>query len=300
MRDVSFKNSTRRTALARAELFATPETIERVKAGDTPKGDPIPVAKVAAIQATKKTTEWIPYCHNIPIEHVDVSFEYLSDRIAVEVFTISIGKTGVEMEAITACAAAVITLYDMLKIIDDEMMIGSIKLLEKTGGKSDLPHLADWTGQVIVMSDRVSRGEYEDRSGTILEAALSTHGADLHEKVVLPDDPELLKEEITKAVGSKTTLIIVTGGTGVGPRDITTRTLEPMLQHKLPGVVAAFLNYSQERVPTAMLARPLAGLIDESIVLAIPGSPGACRDAMACLLPSLLHVAAMVSGDDHE
>lgn len=300
MRDVSPKNTTRRTALARAELMAKEDTIARLKAGDTPKGDPIPVAKVAAIQATKKTTEWIPYCHNIPIEHVQVEFLFLDDRIAVEVYVISIARTGAEMEAMTGAAAAVLTLYDMLKMIDEEMSISSIALIHKTGGKSDLPSLLGWPARVIVMSDRASQGEYEDESGELLRTGLKAHGADPIDKIILPDEPTALIQAIQEAVSDGASIVVVTGGTGVGPRDTTSQTLEPLLEKLLPGVVAAFLNYSQERFPTAMLSRPVAGIIGHTVVLAVPGSPSACRDAIACLMPSLLHVHEMIAGEGHK
>jgi molybdenum cofactor biosynthesis protein MoaC len=299
MRDVSFKNTTKRTATAVAILKASAGTITRVKSGDTPKGDPIPVAKVAAIQATKKTTEWIPYCHNIPIEHVAVEFRFQEDAIEVEVYVVSIAKTGVEMEAITAAAAAVITLYDMLKMIDEDMEIGSIRLLEKTGGKSDLPLLGDWTARVLVMSDRASRGEYEDQSGPILVGGCESHGAVRVDRSILADDPEMLRHAISDAVKKRTTLIFVTGGTGIGPRDMTFETLTPLFEKSLPGVAMTFANYSQTRIPTAMLGRTIAGVIGDSIVISIPGSPGACRDAVACLLPSVLHAHTMLMGGGH-
>ncbi|MBA4293163.1 bifunctional molybdenum cofactor biosynthesis protein MoaC/MoaB [bacterium] len=299
MRDVSFKNTTKRTAFARAELTASAETIRRVQNGDTPKGDPVPVAKVAAIQATKKTTEWIPYCHNIPIEHVRVDFEFLEDRIAVEVFVVSIAKTGVEMEAMTGATAAVLTLYDMLKMIDDDMEIVGVRLLSKTGGKSDLPKRSDWSAQVLVMSDRAHRGEYEDRCGPSLEQALKGHGAGSVSVKVLPDESDLLAHEIHAVAEMGVSVLVITGGTGVGPRDITIETIEPLLEKSLPGVVAAFQAYSYSRIPTAMLARPVAGIIGQTVVLAIPGSPGACEDAMACLMPSLLHVHSMLAGEGH-
>ncbi len=299
MRDVSFKNTTKRTAFARAELTASAETIRRVQNGDTPKGDPVPVAKVAAIQATKKTTEWIPYCHNIPIEHVRVDFEFLEDRIAVEVFVVSIARTGVEMEAMTGAASAALTLYDMLKMIDDDMEIVGVRLLSKTGGKSDLPKRKDWSAQILVMSDRAHRGAYQDRSGPILEQALKAHGAGAVSVKVLPDEPELLASEVRHASEKGVSMLIITGGTGIGPRDITTATVEPLLEKSLPGVVAAFQSYSHSRLPTAMLARPVAGIVGQTVILAVPGSPTACEDAMACLMPSLLHVQAMLSGEVH-
>lgn len=137
MWDVSGKNNTARTATAHAILRATKETLQAIKEGKVPKGDPLPVAKVAAVQAAKKTPDIIPYCHPLPLTHVGVEFVLHEDSIEVFVTTKTDYKTGVEMEALTAAAAAALTLYDMLKQIDMGMTIESIKLLEKTGGKSD-------------------------------------------------------------------------------------------------------------------------------------------------------------------
>ncbi|MBS1705162.1 MAG: bifunctional molybdenum cofactor biosynthesis protein MoaC/MoaB [Armatimonadetes bacterium] len=299
MRDISHKFSTLRTARAQAVLIASAETVARVQAGDTPKGDPVPVARVAAVQAAKKTTEWIPYCHNIPIEFVGVDFSFEPDRIIVEVSITSVAKTGVEMEAITAAAASVITLYDMLKMIDESMEIGSIHLLEKRGGKSDLPHRSGWLAKVIVVSDRASTGTYADQSGPILQEVLQANGALEVEVAIVADDVEKLRDAITSRVTAGIDMVFVTGGTGIGPRDITFEAVTPLLERSLPGVVSAFQSYSQDRVPTAMLARPVAGLIGNTLVVAIPGSPRACVDAVNALMPNLLHFIDMLKGTPH-
>jgi cyclic pyranopterin phosphate synthase len=137
MWDVSGKDNTLRTAIAEAMLRAKPETLKAIREGTVPKGDPLPVAKVAAIQAAKNTPSIIPYCHPLPLSHVGVDFELGIDSIQISVTTKTDYKTGVEMEALTAAAAAALTLYDMLKQIDMGMTIESIRLIEKTGGKSD-------------------------------------------------------------------------------------------------------------------------------------------------------------------
>jgi len=180
------------------------------------------------------------------------------------------------------------------------MEIGSVRLLEKTGGKSDLPAQIGWRGAVIVMSDRASRGEYEDQSGPLLEEGLKSHGASEVDCQVLPDEPTSLLEAVSNAVQSGATLVFVSGGTGVGPRDITVATLRPLFERELPGVATAFQAYGQSRIPTAMLGNAVAGIIGGTVVVAIPGSPGAARDALACLMPSLLHAHAMLGGGGHE
>ena len=137
MWDVSGKSNTSRTAHAQATLRAKRETLRAVREGSVPKGDPLPVAKVAAIQAAKNTPGIIPYCHPLPLTHVGVDFTLGDQSITIDVTTKTDYKTGVEMEALTAAAAAALTLYDMLKQIDMGMTIESIKLIQKTGGKSD-------------------------------------------------------------------------------------------------------------------------------------------------------------------
>ena len=137
MWDVSDKENTSRVAVARALLRAKKETIEAIRNGAVPKGDPLPVAKVAAIQAAKNTPSIIPYCHPLPLTHVGVDFKFGEDSILITVTTKTNYKTGVELEALTAASVAALTLYDMLKQIDMGMTIESIKLIEKKGGKSD-------------------------------------------------------------------------------------------------------------------------------------------------------------------
>ncbi|HLG89585.1 MAG TPA: cyclic pyranopterin monophosphate synthase MoaC [Alphaproteobacteria bacterium] len=137
MRDVSQKPVTRRTATARAVLRAAPETIRTIREGRLPKGDPLPVAKVAAIQAAKNTSQIIPYCHPLPVEHLGVDFDFSPDSIMITTKVVAHYKTGVEMEALTAAAVAALSIYDMAKMIDPAMSIERVALLEKTGGKSD-------------------------------------------------------------------------------------------------------------------------------------------------------------------
>ena len=137
MWDVSDKTPTVRTATARAFLRAAPDTIKAVREGTVPKGDPLPVAKVAAILAAKNTPDIIPYCHPLGLEHIGVAFEIGDEGILITTTVKTSGKTGVEMEALAAAAVAALTLYDMLKQLDMGMTIERVELVEKRGGKSD-------------------------------------------------------------------------------------------------------------------------------------------------------------------
>ena len=138
MVDVAAKPETHRAARATGRIRMLPATLALIAAGDAKKGDVIGIARIAAIQAAKRTADWIPLCHPLALTHVDVEFKI--DRKAVAVDCIATvetrGRTGVEMEALTAVAAALLTIYDMCKAVDRGMGLENIALLEKSGGKS--------------------------------------------------------------------------------------------------------------------------------------------------------------------
>ena len=137
MRDISEKTATHRTATARAIVRASESTIDMVRQNKIPKGDPLPIAKIAAVYAAKNTGQLIPYCHPLPIDFADCTFSVGRDRIEITTEVKATYKTGVEMEALTAASVAALTVYDMLKMVDSGIEIESITLLKKTGGKSD-------------------------------------------------------------------------------------------------------------------------------------------------------------------
>ncbi|HAS80081.1 MAG TPA: cyclic pyranopterin monophosphate synthase MoaC [Fusobacteriaceae bacterium] len=137
MVDVGDKNKTERIAIARGYISMDIKTIDTIKNGGMKKGDVLSVAQVGGIMGAKKTWDLIPMCHNILIDGADIDFNIDKDRIWVEARVRTTGKTGIEMEALTAVSIACLTIYDMCKAIDKKMIIGDIKLIKKTGGKSD-------------------------------------------------------------------------------------------------------------------------------------------------------------------
>jgi cyclic pyranopterin monophosphate synthase len=138
MVDVSEKNITTRSATARARVFMLPETLALITNGTAKKGDVLATARLAGIMAAKKTSDLIPLCHPLMISKVSVEFNIGVDLIDVEATVKVEGKTGVEMEALTACSVACLTLYDMVKAVDRGMKITDLRLVEKSGGKSGL------------------------------------------------------------------------------------------------------------------------------------------------------------------
>jgi cyclic pyranopterin monophosphate synthase len=136
MVDVSEKDVTTRSATAKARVIAAAGTITLIASGTAKKGDVLATARIAGIMAAKKTSNLIPLCHPLVISKVTVDFEIGSDHIDVEATVKVEGKTGVEMEALTACSVACLTIYDMLKAVDRGMIITNLRVVEKTGGKS--------------------------------------------------------------------------------------------------------------------------------------------------------------------
>ena len=136
MVDVSAKAVTSRTAVAEAFVNMKPSVVRAVRRLKNPKGDPLEVARIAGIAACKRTAEWIPLCHPLPLTHIDVTATLCQNGVSLRSSVTTAAQTGVEMEALVAVSAAALTVYDMCKALDKSMEITNIALLKKTGGKS--------------------------------------------------------------------------------------------------------------------------------------------------------------------
>jgi cyclic pyranopterin phosphate synthase len=144
MVDISDKPETKRTATARSTLLMKSETLALIKQGKMKKGDVLAVAQVAGIMAAKKTSDWIPMCHPIALSGIDIQFaDNGNNELYIEATVRTTGPTGVEMEALTAVSAAALTVYDMCKAAEKDMIISSTMLITKTGGKNGDFHRQD-------------------------------------------------------------------------------------------------------------------------------------------------------------
>lgn len=293
MKDVGMKPESLRRARASAELLAPPHCIERLRSGDTEKGDPLKTARVAGILAAKRTDELIPLCHPLPIHRADVEFELGEDRVKIIAKVETIGPTGVEMEALTAASLAALTIYDMLKPYCEpaELSIRECRLDEKRGGKSHykrrLP--APVAAAVLVLSDTVAAGRKPDTAGRAVETELAVAGfAPIH-YAVLPDEPAALLDAVQQ-LRADYALIVTVGGTGIGRRDITVDTLRPLIDRELPGLMEAARAFGQRRTPYAALSRGVAGFAGDTLLLTLPGSRGGASESLAAILPSLVHI----------
>ena len=136
MVDTTGKAQTARRAVASARVLMSAETVAALRAGRTPKGDPLEAARIAGIMAAKRTAELIPLCHPLPLTHADVRAELRDDGVYLEAEAATTAQTGVEMEALTGAAVAALTVYDMCKAVEKGITITDVRLEEKTGGKS--------------------------------------------------------------------------------------------------------------------------------------------------------------------
>jgi cyclic pyranopterin monophosphate synthase len=302
MRDISRKITTLRTAIAQATLRVSPSTIALIRENKIPKGNPLEVAKVAAIQGAKNTSQIIPYCHPLPIDFVGVEFTVGEASIVATVEVKAIYKTGVEMEALTGASVAALTLYDMMKMLDDEMEILGVQLLSKKGGKSDFAKFGAMKlrAAVLVMSDSVSAGKKEDTSGKIIVERLKELDVEVADYAVVPDDSKKIEEKLLLYADSlKVDLVITTGGTGLGPRDTTPEVIKKIIEREIPGVAEAARVYGQARTPLAMLSRSVAGVRGKTIIVSLPGSKKGVTESLDALFPTLLHVFKMLRGEGH-
>ncbi|WP_037515356.1 cyclic pyranopterin monophosphate synthase MoaC [Sphingopyxis sp. LC81] len=142
MVDVGAKPATQRRAIAGGRIIMSPSALEAIRSGNAPKGDVLSTARIAGIMAAKRTADLIPLCHTLALSKVGVDFAWEDSGISVTATAQTTGPTGVEMEALTAASVALLTLYDMAKALDRAMIVGDIRLLEKSGGRS-----GDWRAE---------------------------------------------------------------------------------------------------------------------------------------------------------
>ena len=303
MVDITHKSSTLRKAIAQAIVsVSSQETIIAIVQRKVPKGDVFEMAKTAGLFAAKRTSDMIPDCHPLPIEFTAISYkiEGLDIHIHVEIHTIY--KTGVEVEAMHAASVVALTMYDMLKPIDKGICINQIKLLEKKGGKTDFAKKENmgFKAAVIVCSDSISKGANEDKAGKAIMERLEKNAVKVADYIIIPDETKTIQEKLQRYCAEGMDLVIFTGGTGLSPRDVTPEAIKPLLEKEVPGIEETIRSYGQQRTPYAMLSRSVAGLIGDTLVLALPGSTKGAAESMDAIFPAVLHIFKVMEGARHD
>ena len=301
MYDISDKQDTLRTAVAQAIVKMSPFTVTLVNEGKIEKGNIFDAAKISANLAAKRTWDLLPYCHPIPIDHIAVDFDVIADGvIAIIVSVKNIGKTGVEMEALTGASIAALTIYDMLKPIDDKLEIESIKLLEKTGGLNSFMQTYDRILQaaVLVLSD--SRTEREDKSGKAILERLAKYGVEVKEYKILADEQKAIEQELLRLCDNlRVDIVLTSGGTGVGPRDVTPEATANVIEKPVSGISETLRAFGQKRTPLSMLSRGIGGVRGSTVIVNLPGSESAVRESLDSLFPGILHIFQILDEHDH-
>lgn len=302
MFDVADKSDTLRLATAQAVVRISPLTSKLIKEGKSPKGDIFDAARIAATMAAKRTSDLIPYCHPIPIDDVKVDVLLKDDYfIEIKVQVKTVWKTGVEMESLTAACVASLTIYDMLKPIDESMSIESLKVIEKQGGTKNLPRFdtpQKLTAAVLVASD--SRGYNEDKSGRFILNRLKENGFEIVEYKVVADEVEKIESSLKWFCDDlRVNLVVTSGGTGAGPRDITPDATRKVIQKELAGIEETIRSFGQRRVPSSMLSRGISGVRERTVIINLPGSLRAVSQSLDSIFPGLLHVFDMLEGKGH-
>lgn len=303
MVDITHKNTTLRTAVAQAIIkVSKPETILAIQNDTVPKGNVLAMSKAAGLLGVKRTPDILPDCHPLPIEFTGIEYEINNLEIIVYFTVKTIYKTGVEVEAMHGASIVALNMYDMLKPIDKGIEIHHIKLLNKTGGKSNFKNAykQNLTAAVIVCSDTISAGEKEDKAGKAIIQKLETCNVKISDYIIIPDEKTIIQEKAKTYQKQNIDLIIYTGGTGLSNRDVTPEALIPLLDRRIPGIEESIRNYGQDRMPYAMLSRSVAGTIKETLVLALPGSTNGAKESMDAIFPSVLHIFGILKGARHD
>lgn len=321
MIDVGGKPTTHRIAVASGEIVVGAEAFALIRDRKLPKGDVLMLAEVAGIQGAKNAYQMIPLCHPMGLDMVRIFTELLPEQHAVRVFCVASvhAKTGIEMEVLAGVNAALLTLWDLSKMIEANLAMREIKLLAKKGGKSGIwlnpagvpdwvlelvnpklePRLKNRRVAVLTLSDRAARGEYADESGALLKTTLEAEGAAVCEYRVIPDEREGLVAAVKDIVAQhQPHLLITTGGTGVSARDITPEALTPLFDKTIPGVGELLRQDGAQYTPLSWSSRAVGGVIGSTLIITLPGNPAAVKEGLSALLPKMIpHLIRISQGE---
>ncbi len=317
MIDVGHKEITRRVAVAKGSIRLSPVTMQMIVKGDSPKGNILAMAEVAGIMAAKSTANLLPLCHPLILDSVRIWFDIDAEQVHANCEVVCSAKTGVEMEAMVGLNICLLTIYDLAKAVDPVIEMSDIYLKSKEGGKSGLwrhpkeiktPLVSEKSPDmsfqnikfaVATLSDRASQGLYEDQSGSLLRTFCRERSATEEFYQVIPDEKIALHKLIMSAIEYKVDVLLLTGGTGISPRDITPDVLQEITTKELPGFGELQRQYGAQFTKASWLSRCSAYVVKETLVVLFPGSPKAVQQGLDCVGTLIPHAVRMLRGENH-
>jgi cyclic pyranopterin phosphate synthase len=308
MVDVGSKPVTARRAVAGAVVRMRTDVLATLVDAGGPKGDAFVTARLAGVGAAKRTADLIPLCHPLPLDRVDVELtpDAETGTVTIRAEVAATARTGVEMEALTAATVAALTLYDMAKALQRDIVVESVRLLEKSGGRSGefaadaVPEPATHEAVVVTCSNRSAAGEREDASGPALVEALRAAGFDVEaEPVVVPDDEAQISSALARLADAGHRLILTTGGTGLTPTDVTPAATRRVIEREAPGLAELMRGAGIASTPMAALSRGVVGTRGTTLIANLPGSPKGAVESLDALLPVLRHALDQLAGGGH-
>jgi cyclic pyranopterin monophosphate synthase len=311
MVDVGTKPVTPRRAVARAVVRMRPDVLATLLDAGGPKGDAFGVARLAGIGAAKRTADLIPLCHPLPLDRVavDLAPDAADGSVTIRAEVAATARTGVEMEALTAASIAALTLYDMAKALQRDIVLERVELLEKEGGKSgswsrdssaNAREPAAHEAVVVVCSTRSAAGQREDTAGPQLVTRLREAGWDVaSEPLVVADDEAGIAALLGQLADGGHRLILTSGGTGLTPTDVTPQATRRVIDREVPGLSELMRTAGLASTPMAALSRGVVGGRGQALVANLPGSPKGALESLEALLPVLRHAVEQLAGGDH-
>lgn len=307
MVDVGSKPVTDRRAVAEGRVFVGPEVAAAIRENSLAKGDLLQVARLGGIQAAKRTSDLVLLCHPLPLSHVDVDAQLDGDKVVLTARTRTAGQTGVEMEALAAVAGAALNVVDMGKSINPAIEIQSLRVVDKTGGKSaSRRHEAARRGPtvaILTVSDSRSAGENEDLATPALASAVEQLlGGQVVSTELVPDEAARIELQLREWMSDESApeLILTTGGTGVGPRDVTPEATAAVVERPHPGLLELARARCLPGKPHAFLSRAVAGVAERSLIVNLPGSPRGAVDTLRLMSDVLPHALETLQGNSDE
>jgi len=312
MVDISPKFNSYRRACAFGSINVGIKVFNLIKNKKIPKGDPLLLAEIAGINAVKATSNIILLCHQINIENVfiNVFLDDINYSINIYCIVFAYSKTGVEVEAMLGVSIGLLTIYDLTKKINPFISIKDIKLLYKDGGEnglimgslSSIPislkkyfynnnYIFNNISVVLVtISDRGSTNRYEDISGKVLFDFLKINGANVLDRIIIPDDEnEISNSLIFFSKKYSPNLIITTGGTGLSSKDLTSNVILKLCKKIVPGFGELLRLNGSKYTKTSWLSCSVAGIYEKSLIISLPGKPSAVIEGLGIIKDLLLH-----------